>query len=87
MTLQTSLLGSELWIEVRDRSFRRASLDGVLGWFRYVNAHGHVVRSQAIEDAAWMLEAAGARDYRIRPVRPRPSRSASRRPRPRFALA
>ncbi len=78
-----SLLNGEVSIEVRDRAFARASLDGVLGWFHYVDARPYpaelerrwrelgagdrerFARGWAIDAAAEMLEAAGARDYRI----------------------
>jgi hypothetical protein len=77
------LLNEQVSIEVRDGGFAHASLDGVLGWFHYVNAtpcpaglerrwrelgagdYERFARGWAIDAAAEMLEAAGARDYRI----------------------
>ena len=34
----TSLLNAQVSIDVRDRGFARGALDGVLGWFHYVDA-------------------------------------------------
>jgi hypothetical protein len=85
MTLHrtTPLLNAQVSIEVRDPAFPRGALDGVLGWFHYVNAtpcpaglerswrelgagdRERFARGWAIDAAAEMLEAAGARDYRI----------------------
>ena len=85
MTLHCTapLLNATVSIEVRDRGFARGALDGVLGWFHYVDAtpypaelerrwrelgagdHERFARGSAIDAAAEMLEAAGARDYRI----------------------
>ena len=79
----TSLLNAQVSIDVRDRGFARGALDGVLGWFHYVDAtpcpdelerrwrelgggdRERFARGWAIDAAAEMLEAAGARDYRI----------------------
>ena len=70
-------------IEVRDRGFAGGALDGVLGWFHYVDASPYpaeleglwrefgagdrerFARGWAIDAGAEMLDAAGARDYRI----------------------
>jgi hypothetical protein len=78
-----SLLNAQASIEVRDRGFARGALDGVLGWFHYVDASPYpaeleglwrelgagdrerFARGWAIDAAAEMLDAAGARDYRI----------------------
>jgi hypothetical protein len=85
MTLHrtTPLLNEQVSIEVRDRGFALGALDGVLGWFHYVNATPcpaglerrwrelgagdpqRFARGWAIDAAAEMLEAAGARDYLI----------------------
>jgi hypothetical protein len=82
-----SLMGSEVSIVVRDRGFRRASLDGVLGWLSYVDSRpGQAEAGPAIDAASEILRAAGARDFRLE-VRPRLARSRSRPPRHRFAPA
>lgn len=67
----TQLLGATVSIDVRDYGFKLGGLDGALGWLRYVDsarppvAEWHSERLAAIDAAGGMLEAAGARDFRI----------------------